>query len=200
MFFLNIVNRGENMTFTFINTRILPRGSTVVKTEDESIYLGSNINVAIFIFVNQGNYTFYGFTIDEMFEIKKNVFNLKKHKKNIEDHYTKTFAFKNVESMLVPHEVEFSINSDLNIFMKEIDEFFEIKKIDVCYKTDSMNLIGTKKVYGLVDNNCFRDYVYDKKYLINETLLFKQSAIVKIFDFEKNNNILDKQKRKIKNR
>lgn len=184
------------MTFTFINTRILPGGSTVVKTENESIYLGSNINVAMFIFLRKGNYTFEGFTIDEVFKIKKIVSNLNKQKKHIDNYYTKIFDFKNVESMLVSHKVQFGINNDLNIFIKEANDFFEIKKIEVSYKNDSLTLIGTKKVYGLVHNNYFRDYIYDEKYLVNESLLSKQSGTVKVFDFDKYNKTLDKTKRK----
>ena len=184
------------MNFTFINTRILPGGSTVVKTDDESIYLGSNINVALFMFLKEGDYIFEGFTIDEIFKIKKIVSNLNKQKKYIDNYYTKTFDFNNVESMLVSHKVEFGVSNDLTIFIKDINDFYEIKKIEVSYKNDSLKLIGTKKVYGLVHNNYFRDYIYDEKYPVNETLLSKQSGTVKVFDFNKYNQISDKTKKK----
>lgn len=184
---MNKVNRGENMNFTFINTRILPGGSTVVKTENESIYLGSNINVALFIFIKEGEYSFEGFTVDEIFKIKKIVANLNKQKECINSYYTKTFEFKNFDAMLVPHKVQFSINDDLNIFIKDINDFFEIKKIEVSYKNDSLKLIGTKKIYGLVYDDYFRDYISDGKYPVNETLLSKQSGTVKVFDYYKYN-------------
>lgn len=177
------------MNFTFINTRILPGGSTVVKTEDKSIYLGSNINVALFIFLREGEYKFDGFSVDEIFKIKKIVSYLKKQKKYIEEYYTKIFEFKNFESLLVPHKVQFNISTDLNLFIKDLNDFFEIEKIEVSYKNDSLKFIGTKKIYGSVHNNYFRDYITDEKYPVNETLLSKQSGTVKVFDYNKYNQI-----------
>ena len=187
------------MNFTFINTRILPGGSTVVKTDNDSIYLGSNINVAVFIFFNEGKYFFDGFTLDEVSNINKIVSNFNKHKKYVDNYKTREFVFKNVDSMLIPHKVKFNINEDINLFIKEVEDFNEIEKINVSYSNDALTLIGNKRIYGLSYDECFVEFIEGIKYPINESLLKKQSATIKVFDIYKyNENINKKRGKRIK--